>query len=105
MLASPFSTNFHNSLLKRTVHTAYKASSKVYIKIPPANPKFLPSGKPFPSLRKLYSDAREDDRYTHDFPRLSLWQTSEACEPYDTPEVLTEVADYATALPSIITDD
>ena len=29
LFVSPFSSNYHNSLLKRTIHTAYKASNKV----------------------------------------------------------------------------
>ena len=42
IFVSPFSSKFCNSLLKRTVHGAFRACNNIYIKIPPANPLLLP---------------------------------------------------------------
>ena len=82
LFVSPFSSNYLNSLLKRTVHGAYRACNKVYIKIPPSNPKYLPSGKKFPTLKSLLIESLGDDCYNYDIPRLILWQTSENTQPF-----------------------
>ena len=103
LFVSPFSSNYHNSLLKRTVHGAYRACNKVYIKIPPSNPKYLPSGKKFPTLRGLFIESLGDDCYNYGIPRLTLWQTSEIKQSVVSAETLASIADEASALPSRIT--
>ena len=77
IFVSPFSSRFCNSLLKSTVHGAFRACNSIYIKIPPANPLCLPSGKKFPTLKRLFEDSMSNSSYDYDIPKLVLWQTAE----------------------------
>ena len=85
------------------VHGAFRACNKVYIKIPPSNPKNLPSGKKFPTLKNVFDESLGDNCYNYDIPRLILWQTSEIKDSALLIESLTSIATQVTALPMCIT--
>ena len=72
LFISPFSSRYHSSLLKCTMHGAFRACTKIYIKIPPANPKYLPSGEKSPTLKTLFEESLADNSYNYDVPRLIL---------------------------------
>ena len=99
---SPFSSKFCNSLLKRTVHGAYKAYNKKYIKLPPANPTHLPSGKKFPTLKSIFEKSLDANTHSYDIPRLILWQTSELKSSVLPQESLDLISSQVQAIPTRI---
>ena len=102
ILVSPFSNRYHNSLLKRMVHGAFKACNKKYIKIQRSNPEFLPSGKKFPTLKTIYDESLGDNSHNSDVPRLILWQTSEIKQSALSEEFLISISTQLDALPTHI---
>ena len=99
-----FPTDNHNSLLKRMVHGAFRACNKRYIKIPPSNPAFLPSGKKIPTLKTIYDESLADNYHNFDVPRLILWQTSEIKQSALSEKSLTSICTQLSALPTRITN-
>ena len=91
-------------MLKSTVHGAFRACNSIYIKIPPANPSYLPSGKKFPTLKRLFEDSLSNSSYDYDIPKLVLWQTDEekiSALPQDSLDsIITQVRAISTRIMS-----
>ena len=85
--------------MKRIVRSAFKAYPKVVINNPP--PKFLPSGKRFPTLLEIFNESRQDN--TYDIPRLIIWQSDEIKNSALSSETLALLSKKLASLPTRLT--
>ena len=100
LYVSPYCKRYHRNLMKRIVKSAFKAFPQVVINNPPP-PKFLPSGKKFPTLLETFNESRQENIYH--IPRLIIWQSEEVKSSAISSEALILLSEKLTSLPTRLT--